>query len=336
MAVGTSFTAPGIQTILAEQLTASTWTIVPTPTIAGVQTALLSSVSCAHARACTAVGYTVTSRTNSVVRALAEQWNGSSWTTEATPVPVGAQWTELTSVSCARANSCIAVGGYIKGGVNAVELPLAEQWNGSTWSVLRTPNPHAENGSSFNAVDCVAPGRCEVVGEYAYGDVDQSVIAYSYAGRMWTPQTQVNPGGQSINSNNAVSCTASDACMSAGSWTDTGPLALAESWDGTSWQRRHVPRPAHAGTDELLGVSCATTTACTAVGDSATSANGYPEATMAAQWDGVSWHIVGTPNPASASNTLSAVSCAAPAACVAVGASYTSSSSTTLAETYSK
>jgi len=75
--------------------------------------------------------------------------------------------------------------------------------------------------------------------------------------------------------------------------------------------------------------------ACSAVGDSANNLNGNHSATMAAQWNGTSWQIAGTPSLAGASGTLSAVSCTAPTSGVAVGSSYSKTAGTTLIEDYS-
>ena len=142
MAVGTYFKGPnGDQFALAERRTGSTWTIGATPPVAGVDYTLLSGVSCPGPATCVAVGYTVSSRTDAVVRGLAEAWAGGSWTVEPIPLPTGATWVELSDVSCPALADCIAVGGYMKNQFSGQEQPLAEQWNGSSWSVLAAPTP---------------------------------------------------------------------------------------------------------------------------------------------------------------------------------------------------
>jgi hypothetical protein len=338
MAVGTYYTSfkppPGTQDTLAEQWNGSSWAIVTTPLISGVSNAVLSGVSCAKSAACIAVGYTVNSSGNVVVRALVESWNGTTWKIEPTPLPAGASWVSLTDVSCVTSRSCVAVGGYIK---KNNEVPLAESWNGFAWSILKAPNPHAENGSALNAIDCVETSDCEVTGDYDYADVAQSVIAYSYNGTSWTEQNQKNPSGQDYNADNGLSCTAANACTSVGSWTGIGPLALVESWNGTSWTRRKVPAPIGSKTDELNGASCVAGNTCTAVGDWAANRNDYPSSTLAEEWNGDSWDVAATPNPKGTSSSLSNVSCMGAADCIAVGSSYNTSSELeeTLAEIYS-
>jgi hypothetical protein len=334
MAVGTYFKGPnGDQSALAEQLKGTNWSIEPTPPITGVHYSLLSGVSCAGPTMCMAVGYTATSRANTTVRALAEQWNGTAWAIDPTPLPtLGTWWVTLSDVSCPAVNDCLAVGAYIRHATTSEEQPLTERWNGTSWSIVATPNPRAEDGSSFNGIDCVSTTRCEVVGEYAYADVAQSLIAYSYNGSTWTAQKPANPSGQESNSVNSVACTDVDACMLAGNWTSNFPERLAEYWDGTSWSRQRLPHPAKSETSTLSGASCAASNSCTVVGQAGDNSNDYPSSPVAFTWNGTSWQLDTVPNPADSSSSLAAVSCVTGTDCVAVGASYTSSLGATLVE----
>jgi hypothetical protein len=47
---------------------------------------------------------------------------------------------------------------------HSVEVTLAEKYNGTTWQVQSTPNPHGANLSLFNAVSCASATGCEAVG----------------------------------------------------------------------------------------------------------------------------------------------------------------------------
>jgi hypothetical protein len=84
-----------------------------------------------------------------------------------------------------------------------------------------------------------------------------------------------------------------------------------ESWDGSSWRAPRVPTPAHATKAELLGVSCSSSTACTAVGDSTA---GSTTSTLAERWNGSSWSIQVTANASVAPTSVGGVliSAAAP------------------------
>jgi hypothetical protein len=69
-------------------------------------------------------------------------------------------------------------------------------------------------------------------------------------------------------------------------------VTLAERWNGVSWSIQDTPA---LGFSALSGVSCRSTTACTAVGS---FINGNTLVTLAARWDGASWSVQSTPNPA--------------------------------------
>jgi len=318
-AVGTYLTGKGVpehQFTLALERTGTTWAVKPTPSIKGVGFSVLNGVSCTSASSCIAVGFTVGARRLSPpIHTLAERWNGTSWAIQAMPALNNVS---LAGVSCPTPVFCLAVGGQAKGGGS----PLAEVWNGKSWSQLTAPNPHAENGSAFTSVHCVAVSKCEVTGDFDFADTAQSVFAYALNGTTWTAQKQVNPVGQEINSDASVSCTGASACTSVGSWTNTGALSLAERWNGASWSRQAVPHPPGSVTDSLAGVSCTAAASCTAVGQSANNLNDSPSVTMAMTWNGTSWQLAATPNRAGTSDVLSGVSCITPTTCVAVGSSF--------------
>jgi hypothetical protein len=92
---------------------------------------------------------------------------------------------------------------------------------------------------------------------------------------------------------------------------------LAETWNGSSWTGVAVPLPANSNGGQLFGVSCLSSTDCTAIGYHNESTG--PDVTLAEHWDGVSWTIDTSPNPPGAVSTgLTEVSCTA-TACTAVG-----------------
>lgn len=121
-AVGNAGTGGASQT-LAEQWNGTAWAIVSMRRFAGSRTeASLLSVSCPRAVWCTASGdITQYGKT----RLLAEHWNGTRWTVDATVTPAHAQYSALAGVSCPVTGGCIAVGSSISS--TGKERPLAEQ-----------------------------------------------------------------------------------------------------------------------------------------------------------------------------------------------------------------
>ena len=67
----------------------------------------LTGVSCATRKLCIAVG------TGRQGRVLVERWNGSRWSEQAAPDPLGAKQIAVSGVSCPSPRSCVLVGSYM-------------------------------------------------------------------------------------------------------------------------------------------------------------------------------------------------------------------------------
>src|SRR5207248_7258711 len=72
------------------------------------------------------------------VPTLIEHWNGHQWSIVPSPSP-GAGFNALPSVAALAANNVWAVGYYTNGEVPI--LTLIEHWDGTSWSVVPSPNP---------------------------------------------------------------------------------------------------------------------------------------------------------------------------------------------------
>ena len=266
-AVGTSVNGSGALLTLAEHWNGSSWAIQATPNPSGATLSILNAVSCASATACTAAGYYRSSGGTNFT--MVEHWNGSSWAIQATPAAGGATGSFLEGVSCPSATVCTATGTYIdSGGTN---VTLAERWNGSSWSIQATPTPSGATGSYLQGVSCPSPTVCTATGSYIDSGGTNVTLAESWNGSSWAIQPTTNPSGATGSFLQGVSCASATACTAAGYSTDSGGtnLTLVESWDGTSWATQPTPNPL-AGPSSLSsvlwGVSCASATACTAVG----------------------------------------------------------------------
>jgi hypothetical protein len=116
---------------LAEGWNGKTWTIKATPNPSGATGSNLTGVSCRAANACMAVGG---SGGNGL---FAEAWNGTAWTIKAVPSPQGATFTFLNGVSCGAKAACVAVGDEFNS--SQAEVPVAEAWNGTAWTIKPVP-----------------------------------------------------------------------------------------------------------------------------------------------------------------------------------------------------
>ena len=143
---------------LAERWDGSAWSVLPVPTPAGG--GALDGVSCSAATACTAVGGHRFSPQGLSVLTLAERWNGTAWSIQPTPTPLGAGDAGLSGVSCPAATACTAAGAF---GNPPGSNTLAEHWDGTAWSIQPTPNPG--RGDNFlDTVACPAPATCLATG----------------------------------------------------------------------------------------------------------------------------------------------------------------------------
>jgi hypothetical protein len=305
---------------LAERWNGKTWAIQAMPSPGGATTSRPYAVSCPSASACTAVGYS-SNGSNSPI--LAERWNGKTWAVQATPASIQGI---AQGVSCPSAAACTAVGYYVNGAGNVVTL--AERWNGTTWAVQRTPNPVA-SGSYLDGVSCRSAAVCTAVGYYYDNTTGNAVpLAEYWNGTAWALQAPPTvPGNYTELS--GVSCTSASACTAVGSYSSLAggfPGPVAERWNGTIWAMQPIPNPHGAG--QLYGVSCASASACTAVGF-----DNYNYSAVAERWNGTAWAIQAVPIPSGAHiSVLEGVSCTCASACIAVGA-YTGG---TLAERYGR
>jgi hypothetical protein len=342
IAVGSSSYPSGHQAArqisLIEKLSNGAWTIESNPTLRGATASPLEGVSCPTSGFCVAVGYVQYTHPHFGLDALAETWNGTTWRKDSLPAPEGGTEASLAEVSCAAKGVCVAVGNYVDTKADTYR-PLAERLDGHTWSVMAAPDPRgASNNSEFTGIDCSTQSSCEAVGDVAYNDTEQNVFAYALSGSTWTYQHQVNPQPTPGDSDNAVSCSGADSCTSVGSTYVVAEYALAEYWNGSTWVRQTTPAPANRPETTLVDVSCVGGMFCVTVGASAAvnQKNGHlrPYHVMAEVWNGTSWSQSPPVGANKSTIGLSGVSCPSPTACVAVGASSTKSSATTLVEDY--
>ena len=302
---------------------ASPWTVQSTPNPV-IPTGEMFGASCTASTACTAVGYS--SNSSGTDLTLAERWNGASWSVQTSPNPTGAIYAFLTGVSCTGPTSCVAVGYY--GDSSGTEVPLAESWNGSTWSILSVPTPARATYSALSGVACESSSACIAVGNYGTKSTTEGALTEAWNGTAWSVQTTPTPSGASVSSFSGISCASTTSCMAVGSYFNSSTqFTLAETWNGSAWSITPTVNPTGSGFPNLAGVSCTSSTACTAVGS---YFNPGTQVSLAERWNGTSWSVQTTPNPSGATvSGLSTVSCSTATTCTAAGV-YTSASGSQL------
>jgi len=336
------------------------WAIQPSPNVT-LPGGRIDSMSCASATSCVAVGSFL--NTSGITDTLAEAWNGTSWLKQATPNPaadtVHAAMPTLTGVSCPAAGFCEAVGSYTDNGAGAI---LAESWNGTSWTIQSVPSPSGSTSAGLSSVSCTSPAFCEAVGSF-FGGSGQAPLAETWNGTTWSAQPVPFPAGEIEAFLGSVSCTSATFCMAAG-----GDPSVAEMWDGTSWTAQALPGggglvscdspsfcmalggttgatgsaiwngsswtpqpvqgPSGAVITSFEALSCSSSQTCEAVGSYSTDVSTSAGPSLAEVWNGTSWTVQPTPNPAGAAfASLNAVSCTAAGSCEAGGYSSTTLSS---------
>jgi hypothetical protein len=321
-AVGTYTVSARDAATLAERWNGASWSIEQTPNPTGSRAIALSGVACTSDRACTAVGSYL--RNTGDTAALAETWNGITWSIEAIPNPNGSTGSTLSGVACTSRRACTAVGSYANN--TDARVTLAEAWNGAEWSVEKTPNPAVGVGafSVLLAVGCTSTRACTAVGSELNSDTsdDTLTLAETWNGTAWSIEKTANPGPATFSLMSGVACISARACTSVGTSYDPTPgryFALAEAWNGTAWSIEKTPDRKGSIGANLSGVACPSTSTCIAVGSYNTAADVGSTFSLAEVTNGTTWSIQKTPNPPSAGSALSSVACSSPDACTAVG-----------------
>lgn len=288
-------------------------------------TSVFEDVSCSSATECTAVGW-------SGSEAIAQRWNGTEWKAQTPAKAAGSTEAVLQGVSCASSTACTAVGRYKNS--SSKWVTLVEAWDGSEWKVQSSPNP-SSTMAELEDVSCSAATECTAVGTYWNSGPPETsqTLAMRWNGTEWKIQTTPNPVSNSVELT-SVACPSSAFCMSTGYYYDSANskwVPLSVRWNGTEWTLKNGVQPAGATMSWFFGVSCTSSTTCTAVGDKEINAGTHEHQTMAQRWNGSEWTLQTTPNPEASNRRVDAVSCVSSTECTAVGSFYKGSGYTPMA-----
>jgi hypothetical protein len=223
----------------------------------------LSGVSCVGPSHCVAVGTYQLAKTQ---MALAERWDGDTWSVMITPAPAQ---NYLSGVSCTGPRNCWAVS-------NAESETGIEHLQGMTWRIVAAPEPPEGLGGLLNGISCTSPPEaCAAVGTEYYPMGESGTFTERWRGPgAWHVSSSPPPSVTEPQSSlAAVSCTSKTNCMAVGDDEyavlqngqvvfDVGPIA--ESWNGSTWEG--VTSPSSGTQSSLSGVSCVSPADCWAVG----------------------------------------------------------------------
>lgn len=133
-------------------------------------------------------------------------WNGTAWSVVPAPCLTGTTVTaacsfasvdenQLTGVIAISANDAWASGS--EGNVNNANfhIPYVEHWNGTAWSLVKTPNPNSHGeGSLLNGITAPGPGDIWAVGQTQGLNGAIRSLTEQFNGTAWSLVHSPSPG----------------------------------------------------------------------------------------------------------------------------------------------
>jgi hypothetical protein len=240
----------------------------------------------------------------------------------------------ISSVSCASAGNCSAVGTYLDSSGIAQGLLLAEtagKWGPGVEAALPA---NAVAGGKLGSVSCASAGNCSAVGLYNFdvGSGGNEAVLLTETAGVWgtgveaVPPPNADTGPDQYVSLWSVSCASAGNCSAVGDYNSkSGSDGLLLTETAGNWEAgvEAVLPPGIEGLARLDGVSCASAGDCTAIGytiDASANWHGL----LLTETDGTWAAGVEAVLPANAVATgmdmyLTSISCASAGNCSAVG-----------------
>jgi hypothetical protein len=272
---------------------AATWTVATTPNPATLDNRF-NGVDVLSTSDGWAVGSSQTAWNTPTVP-LAVRWNGSTWSSVATPAVSGSA--ALNAVDGSASANVWAVG-------SAGTSPLTELWNGSAWGVVASPPPAGATAATLRGVKTLAANNAWAVGDYtATTSPGRRTLILRWNGTAWSHVSSPNPDGTQ-NMLAAVDGTANDLWAVGNQGTDgyggDTVAGLMLRWNGSSWS--NVALPGGSGwqtgfsTRKLHDLVVVASTDVWAVG-TAFSFAVFSFVPYFVHWNGQTWQEGTIPNP---------------------------------------
>jgi hypothetical protein len=239
---------------------------------------------------------------NSADKTLVEHWDGNRFRQVTSPDPQPND--VLFGVEAVSGTDVWAVGETWPATAD-FDSPLAEHFDGTTWTVV--PLPALPSGSGLlRGVAASSPDDVWAVGSELSGPADSNAATLTehWNGTAWHVVSSPDPGhfGNSLDSVTVVS--PRDAwAVGTSATTAHGTATLIEHWDGTKWSV--VPSPDAGIQDSLASVAAVSAADVWAAGDYFTDTGGGSQVlTLALHFNGKQWSQVATPSPEAHNNFL--------------------------------
>jgi hypothetical protein len=218
---------------------------------------------------------------------LTERWNGSAWSVVPSPNPAGSVGASLRAVKSLANNDAWAVGTS----AHSTGIPgrtLIEHWNGTSWSIVSSPNPDGTQ-NLLRAVDGVAANDVWAVGATGhdgYGGDPVGSLVLHWNGSAWSQVTIPGSGGafSTTELTDVVAISANDvwAVGKGFSFTYFQQVPYLLHYNGTTWTHSTIPNPPLG---RFNGVTALSASKVYAVGDGP----------LIARWNGSAWNTETVP-----------------------------------------
>jgi hypothetical protein len=257
---------------------------VASPNVSSANYNQLNGVADVSAKSAWAVGLSADAVT-SVASTLTEHWNGTRWRVVPSP-NVGSAQNLLQAVAAVQhTRQAWAVGYSVNTG--GPQQTLIERWDGTSWSVV--PSPDAGTGNNtLGAVVALSAASAWAVGQQSSG----LALIEHWDGTSWS----IAPSPPDLA--NLAGLTAVPGTSELWASGGTGSGTATWHFNGASWSV--VPSPS-SPSDFLYGIDALAASNVWAAGSSGGNLS------LTEHWDGTSWTVIPSPNPGSALDVLFAV-----------------------------
>lgn len=207
----------------------------------------------------------------------------------------------LTGVAALSATNVWAVGSSCSS--TNIERTLVLHWNGSTWSVMRSPNVGLYS-NSLRQVVALSPTDIWAVGGYetARSQFPFRTLVLHWNGTAWRVVPSPNYGTADMGSGLAdITAVSATNLWAVGTWRTRGGNggALMMRWNGAAWKLVPTPASSKYEPDSIDAVSAndiwVTGTRYSTVGTIAT---------FSMHWNGRAWGVIPMPNVGTRKNNF--------------------------------
>jgi len=267
------------------------WQVVPSPTINVSNStfgAKLNAVAVVSSTDIWAVGFgPLPGGAAFVKQTLIEHWNGTRWSIVPSPnPPANFANVELDGVFALSSTNVWAVG-FFEDPSRLPRLTLIEHWNGSSWTIVSSPNPDSQQ-NELHSIAGVASNDLWAVGRRGDGNTGspfQSLVEH-WNGTSWSVVS--NPG---LNTLFGVTALAANNVWAVAVHTNPNVSDIVEHWNGTTWANVSAPSMnVNGGFISLRGVAAISANDIWAVGNQQNPLTNAGS-TITEHWNGSAWTI---------------------------------------------